>query len=50
MQCKLIVPKRSKKQDLTFQNYPEVFFDDLGDLCIVLPDNVDKVENRQIAK
>ena len=44
MQCNAIIPEHTNKQDLTFKNHP-------GDLCIILlPDNADKVVNRQMAK
>ena len=36
MQCNVITPEHTNKQDLTFQNQSEVVFDDfLGDLCIL---------------
>ena len=28
MQCKVIIPERTNKQDLTFKNHPEVVPDD----------------------
>ena len=36
LQCKVIISEHTNKQELTFQNHPEILFDDfLGDLCIV---------------
>ena len=35
MQCNVIIPEHTNKQDLTFKNHPEVVSDDfLGDLCV----------------
>ena len=35
MQCNMIIPEHTNKQDLTFKNHPEVVSDDfLGDSCI----------------
>ena len=54
MQCNVIIPEHTNKQDLTFKNPLEVVSDDfLGNLCIILltlPDNANNVVNRQMAK
>ena len=51
MQSNVIIPEHTNKQDLTFKNHPEVVSGDfLGDLCILFPDNADKVVNWQMAK
>ena len=51
MQCNVIIPERANKQDLTFQNHPEIVFDDfLSNLGIFLPDNVDKVVSQQMVE
>ena len=54
MQCNVIIPEHTNKQDLTFKNHPEVISDDfLGDLCIyccqIMPIKVVNQANSQIA-
>ena len=52
MQCNVVSPEHTNKQDLTFKNHPEIVSDDfLGDLGVYCcPDNADKVVNQQMAK